>query len=361
MARPALSPDPTARRLLQWLWRWTTLGAVLLALVAVPAAAFDKQRAAAKMAEQGQIAYESGDYERAVEMYANAFRTDPEPDYLYAQARAEQLAGKFEAATTHLQEFVANPRATPERIAKAQELLENAAAARLDKQVAEGETAARGGDLKLAAQIWLDVVQKAPKRVELHYRAGVALQQAGDLTGALAAFDAYLKDAPPDAADRSQAKLRRDGIAEKLHPSVVVRPPEPVKPVAPVAKPIVIDKPLPPPERPTPVLGYSLAATGLALVAGGVVVYVLTMPDIDKYNGELAKTNAAGQVVGVDQQTATSQHTAIQNREIAAIALAGAGVALAGVGTWLIVRTPESRVAWVPGPALAGTGVAVRF
>ena len=349
--------------------RWLALLVPLaFALNAAPASAFDKQKAAAKMAEQAQSAYESGDYDRAAELYANAFHTDPEPNYLYAQARAEQVGGKPDAATGHLEEFIANPQATPDRVAKARELLDGLHAARLDKSVADGESAARSGDYKLAAQIWLDVARQAPKRVELYYRAGVALQQAADLNGALAAFDAYLQKAP-DGLDRSQAKLRRDGVAEKLRPTVA-RPTVPEKApgtdmaadktnknqtVAPIATTTA------PAVRPTPVAGYIVAVAGLAVAAGGVVLDVLTRPDISAYEAATGQTNAAGKIVGIDQQTATSQHTSIQNREIAAVALGGAGLAMAGVGTWLILRTPDAKVTWVPGPALAGGGLAWRF
>ncbi len=362
--------------------RWLTWLVVLaaLALTSVSALAFDKQKAAAKMAEQALGAYESGDYDRAAELYANAFHTDPNPDYLYAQARAEQVGGKTDLAMGHLEDFVANPQAAPDRVVKAKELLDGLRLARLDKRVTEGEAAAKAGDNKLAAQIWLDVVQQAPKRVDLYYRAGVSLQQAGDLHGAMAAFDAYLQKSAADAPERSQAKLRREGLAEKLRPPPAKppeqpkiaeqpkttpnppqgtsKPPETHESTVAVGTPVGVVKQ--PSESSSPTAGYVLAGTGVALGIGAVVLYALTQSDIKAFNAATAP-DASGKIVGIDQQTANSQHASIQTREISAIAMGGAGIALAGVGTWLILRTPESKVTWAPGPALAGAGLAWRF
>ena len=345
--------------------------ALVFALSAAPASAFDKQKAAAKMAERALAAYESGDYDRAADLYASAFHTDANPDYLYAQARAEQVGGKADLAVSHLEAVIANPESSADRKAKATDLLDGLRVARLDKRVSAGEAAAKSGDNRLAAQIWLDVVQSAPKRVDLYYLAGVALQQSGDAQGALGAFDSYLQKARQDAQDRSQAKLRRDSLAEKLRagskPKAVEteKPKEPLQTdVAPVAVPPPIVVPPPMVAKPagstTPTLGYVLAGTGAACAVGGVVLYVLTRPDVTAFQNATA-AGANGQILGTDLQTATAQHMAIQTRETTAIALTGAGVVMAGVGAWLLLSAPNVKVAWTPGPALVGSGLAWRF
>lgn len=354
-------------RLAGWPLRLLCLAA-LTALTATPAWAFDKQKAAAKMAQQALEAYESGNYERAAELYGSAYQTDSNPDYLYAQARAEQVGGKPDLATKHLEDVAVHPAATPERVTKAKELLEGLRLNRLDKQVTDGEAAARSGDYKLAAQLWQDVAKQSPKRVDLLYRSAVALQQAGDLPGALAAFDAYIKKAPAGAGDVNQARLRRDAIAEKLNPggksgastTTGTQPSSgnagtsstPANPVAGVhAEPA---------SSSSPTLGYIVAGGGAALVIGAVVLYAVTQSDVSAFQAATA-ANAQGKITGTDLQTATDQHASIQNREIASIAMGGAGLALAGVGTWLILRTPDAKVTWTPGPALAGAGLAWRF
>ncbi len=336
---------------------------VMIALWASLALAFDKEKAAAKMAQQASAAYESGDYERAAELYGSAFHTDPNPDYLYAQARAEQVGGKPDLAATHLQAVIANTQATPERVTKAKELLEGLQQARLNKEIADGESAARNGDYKLAAQIWQDVARRSPKRVDLVYRSGVALQQAGDLRGALAIFDSYLQTAPSDALDVTQARARREALAEKLRPAAsggAVADPTSNRVDGGVGseQPGTIQRSAE--SASSPLWGYVLAGTGVALVVGGGILYGVTQSDVSAFK-TATTADANGKILGTDLRTATDQHASIQTREVSAIVMGGAGLALAGVGTWLILTTPNAKVTWVPGPTVSGAGLAWRF
>lgn len=331
---------------------------------------FDKSKAAEGMAQQATEAYTRGEYERAAELYANAFRTDALPNYLYGQARAEQVAGKNDAATEHFKQFMTLPDAEPDRVAKAKDMLAEIDKKAQDARVAEGEQAARSGDFRLAAQIWVDVVKRAPNRVELLYRAGVAYYQAADHQNALAQFDAYLRSAPANATDRNQAQMRRDALAEKLgqakNPKVAGDTKTDAKapdgagkdPKAEASGGTVDAKPRAEAKATWP--GWAVTGTGVALLGAGVGVYLSTRGDSSALAADTAKSG--GNLVSkISFEEADRRAAAIRSTQTIGLVMAGAGVAATGVGVWLLLSQTDSKVAVAPGPGLWGTSVAVRF
>ncbi len=335
-----------------------------LALLSVPAFAFDNVRAAQTMVQRAAHAYEEADYARAVELYSNAFRTDPVPAYLYGQARAEQLSGRVDIAIEHFRAFVELPRADPKQVLKAKEILAEIQRAALDKRVVDAETAARTGDYLLAAQVWQDVVKQAPSRVELLFRAGVALQQAGDLSGAMVQFEAYLAKAEANAPDRRQAQLRRDAIVARSQPQTRTPPPasdEPKSSAPDAGKPSGVQETQQGNGRTW--LGWSLLGGGLAVGLGGLGVYLATKGNVDTYNADTVP-GADGKVTTISFATAEARAGSIRTREGLALGLGIAGVACASVGVWILatdVHKTKTALRWVPGPTLAGAGVSWTF
>lgn len=350
-------------------------------LLPQPALAVDVQKVAASMAQQAGKAYEAGDYVRAFELYLNAFRSDPVSAYLFGAARSAHLAGQHDQATELYHQYLNAPNAEPERKQKAQGYLAEIDKAKVASLSAEADRL-RTEDPKLAASLYLDALKLAPTRVDLLYKAAVAEQQAGDLPAAEQHLTAYLAKAPAEATERSQAQARLDSIRRKLHPEVTppqaetpkieVKPepvPEPPKPVpnppkmtaekpAEIRKietPVTVQKP---PESQVNWAGWSVTAGGAALTIGGLVVLLGALGDKSQLNSDIQTTNPAGQVTKLTREEADAQVSAINTRMGVGAALTGAGVVAAGVGTWLLVRTP-ARVTILPQPG--GAVLAWRF
>lgn len=337
------------------------LAMAAMALAAEPAKGFDKSKAAAAMAQQASAAFEAADFARAAELYLGAHRSNPDPLYLYGAGRAEHLAGKHEAAAEHLKQFLAAQTGDAERAQRAQKVLAEIDAARLDARVAEGEAVAKSGDPKLAAQLWVDVARQAPERFELHYRAAVAYQQAEDYPNALKELDAYLQAAGPDAASRSQALLRRDAVARKIkgeQSAASVPAPQPPPVVAPVVVPPPVVQRIEPKAGGSNWPQLALLGGGVALGLGGLGVYLATRGDIDSFNADTAVTS--GKITKISYAEAERRGASIRNRETLAWGLGGTGLVCAGVGTWLLLRS-DAKVVWTPGPTSFGTGLAWRF
>ena len=340
-------------------WGIVLCGVLLTALaLAAEPKGFDKTKAAAAMAQQASAAFEAADYARAAELYLAANQSHPDPLYLYGAGRAEHLAGKRDAAEGHLRQFLAAQGVDAERQQRARTILAEIENAKLDQRVSEGETVAKSGDLRLAAQLWADVARQAPERFELNYKAAVAYQQAGDLKAALAQLDTYLRLAGPGAANRSQAQLRREAIVAKIKA-------ESTTAQAGVGETVHAQGTEPDPvvRRTQPVAAstwpqWTLLGGGVALGLGGLGVYLATLSDIDSFNADTKVTG--GKIAKISYAEADRRGSSIRNREALAWGLGGAGIVCAGVGTWMWLHS-DAKVAWTPGPTALGTGLAWRF
>ena len=65
---------------------------------------------------------------------------------------------------------------------------------------------------------------------------------------------------------------------------------------------------------------------------------------------DLAELNAGGLINGVTHEEAVSMASSINTRMGVAAGLAGVGLAAAGVGSWLLVRTPVRAAVVLPQP-----------
>ena len=328
-----------------------SLALMVIALaVAAPAFGIDKAKAALTMAGQAAKAYERGDYARAAELYLQAYDTDHNPAYIYGVARAEHVGGQFDKALQHYDQFAASEGADAERAAKARAYAAAIRAGKAEAKVQEADNAARTGETKLAAQLYLDAWRQAPERVELLFKAAVAEQMAGDLASAEKHFQAYLLKAPAGSGDSNTAKARLEAIQRQLHPGTPAGPGSAtLKPAAVVAA------------APTETHGhgaaYALLAGGGAALVGGAVLYALTRSDINEFD----KTNqkdASGKVTGTYYDDAAAKAGSINTRVGMAAAFGGVGLLAAGAGVWLLVRAPD-QVTLVPGTS--GAVLAWRF
>lgn len=359
-------------------------GAVALGVAAAPPAwAVDASRVASSMAQQAAKAYESGDYPRAAELYLSAFRTDANSAFLYGAARSNHVGGRTEQAAQLYTQFLTAAGADPERKTKAQGYLNEISEAKVFAMVGEADRV-RAEDPKLAASMYLDAIRLVPSRLDLLFKAGVAEQQAGDLTAAETRFGDYLKRAPADAPERNQATARLDSIRRKLHPDAkppVVTPeppkPEPARsepvptPPPPVAPPRVTAPPVPPSapvvieagprapaeSSPTNWAGWGVTGGGAVLAITGVALLIPALSDLSAYNADLAKTTSSGLIVGTHED-ASARASSINTQVGIAAALGGVGIVAAGVGTWMLLKTPaKAALAPVPG----GMQLVVRF
>ena len=95
------------------------LTVVTMLLCAAPmvqvAQAADKSRMAVTLAQQASKSFETGDFARASELYLAAWRTDPNPDFLFGAARSAHLGGITDKATELYRQFLGTEGADGER------------------------------------------------------------------------------------------------------------------------------------------------------------------------------------------------------------------------------------------------------
>ena len=347
-----------------------------LTTVAPTAQAADKARMAVTLAQQASKSFETGDFSRASEFYLAAWRTDPKPDFLFGAARSAHLGALNDKAVELYQQFLATEGADPERQKRAKEYLSELERAKVQSRVAEADRTLRD-DPKVAAGLYLDAFKLGPTRFDLLFKAAVAEQAAHDAPAAERLLRQYLAAAPADAPDRNQAQARLDSLTRKAAEDAAPKPepkPEPKVETLPpansggiamplrepgvganlnVTKPAELGKPRWP--------GWALVGGGTALAIAGLAIYAATTPDISTFNKAKQETDAAGKITGLSFQEMQTLQSSINSRVGAGWALAGVGVAAAGVGTWWLLTTPPKSVTVVPGPGLTGIGLAGRF
>ncbi len=311
--------------------------------------AADKAGVAMTMAQQAAKAFQAGDYDRAAEMYLNAFRASNEADYLFGAARSYHVGGHDDRAAELYRKFMETAGADAGRVQKAKEYLGAIDDKRALGLISDAETAARSEDYRLAASLYLSAWRLASGRSELLLKAAVAEDKAGQAAEAKEHLEQYLALAPMDAGDRPQAQARLEAIRRKLAPAQTSPKIEPSKHEAPKAEPkksIVLQDPqlpmvtAPQPEAtPSRWMPWTLTGGGVALMATGVGVLLGAQSDLAQYQRDTAK-GSDGFVRGLTYAQAQSRASSINTRVGAAAAVGAVGVAAAGVGTWLLLKTP---------------------
>ena len=377
--------------LLRTLARCLTIVVVFCTLAppVLTAHAADKSSMAVTLARQASKSFETGDFARASELYLAAWRTDPNPDFLFGAARSAHLGSLTDKATELYRQFLATEGADGDRKRRAQEYLNELDRAKVQSRVAEAERVMHD-DPKLASGLYLDAFRMAPKQHELLFKAAVAEQAANDTAAAEQHLREYLNAAPQDAPDRHQAQARLDSLVRKANPPAeVVTPVKPTPEVRPADKPLEskgadtgvghgVQKPAPELGRPRwP--GWALVGGGAAVAIAGLAVYAATTSDASALKAQLTP-DASGQVTAISQEEAKAQASSINARIGTGWALAGVGLAATGLGVWWLLTTPEPAAARTstadpgirtltvpttltlgPGPGTAGMSMALRF
>ena len=351
----------------KWLRFWAVTPLLVGLLLAVPGHAADKAQVAKTMATQASKAYAAGDYGRAAELYLNAWRTDGDPGYLWALARAEHLAGLLEQALEHYKLFIAGPGEEAARVPKAKDYMADIVSGWVAIKIRDAEYAMRSKDYVSAGLLYRDAMALAPDRADLLLRAALAEFAAEHWPESEDLLVAYLNKAPADAPDRKQAEERLKAARRKQSPEAIGKPAAMEERLKEVKIAEFRDTPAPPEvpvaakavDGPSRMPAYLALGGGALLATAGAVVYARAAADLADYNQKMASKNAAGKVVGISFESAQPLAEQV-NRELGiAVGLGVASVACAGVGVWLLVREPERKVVVVP--TGAGMLIAWRF
>ena len=309
--------------------------------------AIDQKKVAVALAQRAAQAFETGDMAKAAEGYNDAYRNDPsEPNYLYGAARAEQSGHLYEKAERHFREFISLPGVDPARVVKAKGYLADVLAQRSDLKADEAAKAAAGGDRVLAVAAYLEAWRLAPSRHQLLLKAALIEREIGgaSVPSAIGHLQDFLHAAPPDAPERETAQA----VLKALQQS---------QPQQPEAKLAVVKKPESPPqatpqvqvvEQPAQTQPWNSATTGWWTIGGGAalaivggVVGLVALGDAKTLQGQIT-VDANGAHSQLTHDEVASQASKIGARETAGLVMACVGVAASGVGTWLVLRSPDA-------------------
>lgn len=287
----------------------SVLLAAVLSATPVPLAAqpvkaeLAKEEEAAALSIVAKSKADAGDYATAGELYLQSWQLDgKEAGYLYSAARCFHKASQWDKAAGAYRSFLqAAPASHPGR-AKAEEYLgecERAAVAAKEQERKRKEDERRAQEK--AAEDKRRQVEQAAKEA--------------------AARELAAKDKAAREAAALLAKQRAEAQAWK-----------------------------------TPA-GWSALGVGVASLALGSIWVGGGMAARSDLEAELAKKDDAGRIIGIRRNDALSRQSAANGDIALGAGLVGAGLALAGVGGWLLLTRPAAQVAVGP----SGVQVAFRF
>ncbi len=343
-----------------------------MVVTASPALALDARKTAEALAQRAAKAFESGNMGEASALYREAYKMDPaESAYLYGAARASHAGRDLAHAEEDYVAFLALPNADPARAQKAKGFLDTLRAELSVEKMAEAKKAEAAGDALLATTFYLEAWRMAPDRAEPLLKAAILERQLGDKKAAIGHLQRYLQLADAGATGRgtAEALLKQLGgtpVAAPPPKPVVVETPKPVvgppvtqpKPVvAPPAQVVTVPPAAEKAGSSRRVLGWSAIGLGGVAVIGAGVLAVLASGQQSTLDGnKLANGHFDGSKISVDQ--AASEQTSINGKWTGVGIAAGVGVAVIGVGAWLVAGAPKD-VAVVP--TWDGLCVAGRF
>lgn len=300
----------------------TLAAALLLQGRAAAADVSDADRATARsLAQQGQDAFDAGDYPTAIERFRRADAIIHAPTLQLAIARAQVAQGRLVSATETLHRIIADG-------------------------VAPG-----------APAVWAQAVADARRELgELAPRVPALVVKVGGAPAARVSIDgaplppAALGVKRPIDPGKHVVRAEADGFAAaEVRVDVAERAAESVAlTLAPAAPP-------PPPPDAAPLrrtLGLAGIGVGAAALVGGAVAGGIAVAR----HASLAKICPEGHCAG--QEGAISAYHAAGN---ASTALLIAGAALAGTGVALVLTAPRRKAAITPVVGLGWAGIEGRF
>ena len=312
------------------------LGILLLAWAVVvvaqpmPARAADNAERARVLAASGQAASDAVKYLKAIELFGQAWRLDPQPDYLWRMALAETRADDKEHAMEHFRAFINLAGAERRNIDVAREYVSLLELDFERKRLAKAAAVAAAGDARTAAKLNLTVYQDVRNRWDvLLFHVAMAEFATEQWGPALAHFQEYLSRAPSTAPERGQAvdkveALRRQARGESVTPTGLAAA---AKDAARAARDDA---------------GWTLVRTGVAVTLLGAGSYIWTR-DQQAGLGLQLRPDADGQIRGIARSDARAS-AALLNGHVAVSATLGAvGLVATGLGVqllWTVAQSP---------------------
>jgi tetratricopeptide (TPR) repeat protein len=323
------------------------------------AAAAPSSKVAQALTNAAQKEFDAGNFERAGDLFLQIWQHDKsQMAALYNAARAFHLGGKLDAADDLYRELLGSGRLDEAQAAKVKGFQTELQGRRANAKADEAGRAETAGNYSLAAQLWADAGRLAPKKYAWMLRGARAEQLAGHADAALKGYERVLAEAPTDAPERKDALRWR----LELKPIAGSAAQEPTK------RALGIEANASKPEsnsesqaqtKGSPVAGYvTLTAGVLSLIAGGVILGMARSADGD-LQAKFAQKDSQGKVNGIAQVDGYTEANRIESKYQVGWIAAGAGVVGAAVGTWLVVRSRDGKVA--VGPDGSGARMVVRF
>lgn len=298
--------------------------ALALALFAPSSAhALDASKAALAMAKNGQVAYEAGQHERAMEYFLQAWQADPtRPAYVFSAARAAHVAKKLDRAEQYYREYLAASDKDNRYVDRAKAYLEDLAVQRVDLKISAAEDAEKAKQYLVAAKLYGDALQMAPQRLHLMIAQGRALFRGKAMDDAEKVFREYLAKAPPELDERKDAEANLAEIAEAR------RKPPPL----PVVEPFPVNK----------VAGWSAAGLGVAAGVTGAVLFAIGKSKEAELKDGTSKVNANVQYYAITYTQAKGLADSASSMQTVGAALGLGGAAIAGFGAYWALTHGEA-------------------
>jgi tetratricopeptide (TPR) repeat protein len=193
----------------------------------------------------------------------------------------------------------------------------------------------QNGQFALAAELYRRAYRIDPTKPEYLYGVGRSEQKAGRVAEARLAFTALRGLLPSTDPYFRKCEQALDELNAVENPPAVDAKPVEVVPAAPVQVQT-------PAIEPSHALPWTLVATGGALFVTGLAVTLSTISDANAWGRHSTTTDASGQIIGTDYQSASNTVSSLNTRTGVGIGLGVGGLVCAGVGTWLLLHNRDS-------------------
>ena len=329
-------------------WALAVTCALALPRVATAGPGAPRSKVVQTLITAAQKEFDAANFERAGQLFLEIWRQDKTlPPALYNAARAWHLAGKLDKADALYREYLALPGIEAAARSKIDEHLADLRLRRSEAYADDAAQAEKAANFALAVRLWGEALQIQPRPAWLLRRAR-AEHLAGNAEAATKGYDRYLELATETAPERADALRWR----AELQPSAPAAP----KALGTTAPSLPSEAGATAYQRletaPDRTLAWILTGGGAAVGLAGAGLYLATLSDQAAHEASLeARTD--GKFSGTAYEDAKASADAINGRVRLAWAVGGAGAVAAGVGAWMLLKTPgKVAVAPVPGGAI---------
>jgi tetratricopeptide (TPR) repeat protein len=185
------------------------------------------------------------------------------------------------------------------------------------------------------------------RQPEIWYAMAQAQRMAGDCTGAIASYEAFLQTGPPAGpADAARQNIERCRTELRVRPAAPIEPPPPTAPAP--APTRATDRP---PWYADPI-GDALCIGGLAALAGGLTLWKIGRDDVEEANGARSYADYRRRAGGLD--------TAETEQAVGVVAMGvGGALIVAGIARYRWRPTARGDRATIAGALVPGGGLVV--